>query len=131
MALTAARYALALALLLALDGLWLVTNRQFYSSAVRRVQGAPMRIRAVPAVLAYAFMYAGLVLLVLPTLEAKGNKPTLADVLRVAGIYGLTVYGVFNATNMAIFKDYGASVAVRDTLWGATLYVVTAWILTR
>lgn len=132
-------YAIALVLLLALDAVWLAANRRSYDAMVVRVQGSAMQVRVVAAIAAYALMYVGLVGLVLPQLMASsraagGTKraaPSLLKVLRVAGLYGLTVYGIYNATNFAIFKRYPLSVAIMDTAWGTFIYTLVAWLVTR
>ena len=35
---------------------------------------------------------------------------------------GIAVYGIFNYTNEAIFKDYSRSVSSMDTIWGGILF---------
>ena len=42
-----------------------------------------------------------------------------------AFLFGLVIYGVFDSTNMAIFKKYNWNVAIMDTIWGGTLMALT------
>ena len=129
-------YVLALVALLVLDFVWLTLNTKMYAALVMSVQGSAMQVRKPPAAAAYALMYVGLVALVLPTLlrdaprTASAGQDALAA-LRVAGIYGLTVYGIFNATNLAIFKGYTLRASLMDTAWGTTVYTLVAWIMLR
>ena len=40
-----------------------------------------------------------------------------------AAIFGLGVYGVYNATNLAVYPNYTEQIAIRDTIWGVALCV--------
>jgi len=124
----------ALVVLLALDALWISANMSSYRSMVERVQRLPMRIQYIGAVLSYACIYLALVLIAFPAIRASaaGRKQTPTGLLwlsvRHAGLLGLLIYGVFNFTNMALFANYDVKVAVKDTVWGATLLTATAWV---
>ena len=39
-----------------------------------------------------------------------------------AFILGFTIYGIFDATNLAIFKGWKPELALIDTLWGGVLF---------
>lgn len=41
-----------------------------------------------------------------------------------AFILGFCTYGIFDFTNLAIFKNYNFKTAIIDTLWGAILFFV-------
>ena len=41
-------------------------------------------------------------------------------------LFGLIVYGVYNAANYSLLKDWPISVALIDTLWGTALCGVVA-----
>ncbi len=43
-------------------------------------------------------------------------------------IFGLSVYGVYNFTNLAIIPQYKLSIATRDILWGITLSAAASMI---
>lgn len=128
-----------LVLMLVLDAVWLTVAKRMYQSLVRRVQcGANLRVRAAPAIVAYVLMYLGLVGLVWPAMRAgqrQGQGQAQGQDLRLAvtygGLYGLALYGVFNATNLAIFKDYAWGPALVDTLWGTSLCTLLAYVMRR
>ena len=46
-----------------------------------------------------------------------------------AFLLGFVIYGVFDLTNLAIFKKYDNMVALMDMLWGGTLFALTAYII--
>lgn len=130
--LSARQYVAALAFILLLDFAWLSLQRTLYGDMVKRVQLRDMRVRLAPAVLAYALVFAGMVFLVLPPLlQLDKNKSGATALWWHAGLHGLVVYGVYNATNLAIFERYPWSVALVDTAWGVALHVAVAWLVLR
>lgn len=74
-------------------------------------------------------MVVSLYLIVIPLAEStKGTMVWRA--FRSGGLFGLVLYGVFNATNFAIFSNYSPTVAILDTLWGTFLFfTVTLFVL--
>ena len=40
----------------------------------------------------------------------------------------LGIYGVYNATNLAILTDYTTEIAIRDTIWGISLFSIVTII---
>jgi uncharacterized membrane protein len=127
--LSAKQYVATFAFILLLDFVWLSLQRTMYGDMVKRVQLRDMRVRLAPAVIAYALVYAGLVFLVLPPLMQRNISG--AALWWHAGLHGLVVYGVYNATNLAVFERYPWSVALIDTAWGVTLHVAVAWLVLR
>jgi len=46
-----------------------------------------------------------------------------------AGLLGFGVYAVYETTSYAVLKDWNATIALIDTLWGGALfYLVTSSI---
>lgn len=45
-----------------------------------------------------------------------------------AFMLGIIIYGVFDATNMALFNKYSYSVAIQDTLWGGILFATSLYL---
>jgi uncharacterized membrane protein len=43
-------------------------------------------------------------------------------------IFGLIVYGVFDMTNLAIFKNYSLFTGLIDMLWGSLLMSITSFL---
>ena len=46
-----------------------------------------------------------------------------------AGLLGLMIYGVYELTNMALFKKWQWSSVVMDTAWGGVLFFLTSVIV--
>lgn len=69
-------------------------------------------VRAEYALLSYLALALGI--------SAQDPKDYFAAALRGA-IFGLSTYGVYNFTNLAIMPQYELPVAARDIMWGTTL----------
>jgi uncharacterized membrane protein len=100
-----------------LDGVWLTANYKMYRRLVTRVQDSPMIINLYGAVASY---------LLLTLLIWKVAVPLAASSLWYPFVIGICTYGIFNATNYAIFKNYDIIAAVLDTLWGGILVLLTS-----
>lgn len=103
-------------LIFALDLPWLYTVQGWFGQMIRSIQGSPMQVRIVPAVITYVFLA---YLLHIP------------NSVNEAFLLGLATYGVYDATNYATLKNYSPILAVADTLWGGTLMTAAWWIRTR
>lgn len=112
---------LSLILYLLMDVMWITSSYKMYNAAVVKIQGNGIKIRVVPSLVAYALLVANVVFLLGP--RAK----TVAEF----SLSGLVIYGVYNATTMAILKDYPLHVAVVDTLWGMFSHTVLGAMVLR
>ena len=128
--LTPKAYILSAVLMLILDAIWLTLNKPMYGKLVKAIQGSDLKVSLLPAIVAYVIMYIGMVVLVIPTILASKDN-SIQNVVRIAGTFGFSVYGIFNATNMAIFKNYSVTTALLDTVWGTLLYTFVAFIVVR
>ena len=108
--------------MLVLDLCWINANKHMYASMVQKVQSKAMRVSGVPALLAYVLMILGLVWFVLPAAQKDSSKSVVMKALKYGAMFGLITYGIFNATNAALFSDYSLRVALVDTLWGMFVY---------
>lgn len=107
----AASFALAFILLLLVDAIYLRIVGDTALRMFRIIQGSPVVFNYAAA----AVVYAALAYLV--------TLPSLTNSLKAAAMGG-AVYAVYDFTNLAVFKDYTASFAIIDTLWGATLFAI-------
>ena len=111
-----------------LDGIWISANQPLYNRTLSAVQGAPMRVNPLGAVLSYVFIFLAFAFVVLPRL--RGTKGTLMDCVREGGLVGLCIYGIYNFTNLATLgPNYTLGVALLDTAWGTVLFTAVAYAL--
>lgn len=123
-----AKWMTTMIVLLVLDFVWLTVNKSGYASLVTKVQNSSLQLNYVGAAISYLCIFLAIIFYVLPAVENDtGNKLWLS--LKYGGFLGFLIYGVFNFTNIAIFSNYDIKMALKDTLWGITLFTVTAWIV--
>jgi uncharacterized membrane protein len=120
------------AVLVTLDVLWLTLARSMYASTVLRVQGSDLRPNYLAGLLAYGLIFVSILCIVVPSVNAASgdgqpSNPGFLS-LRVAGLLGLVIYGIFNLTNLTMFAEYGIRTALVDTLWGTVLYALSTYV---
>ena len=99
-----------------IDSLYLtLIGGPIFSNTVRRIQNDDMNINVLGAILSYLLIILSINKFIL--LEDK--VPSEAFVL------GFCIYGIFDFTNLAIFKKYDFSTAIVDMIWGGILFYVT------
>ena len=110
---------LSAVILLALDSIYLSKVSSFFNTLVKDIQGSKINLHMGSAIFCYFFVILGLNYLVIQ----KNNNLTDAFIL------GLTTYGIFEATNMAIFDKWNLSgYALLDIVWGGILYATTTYL---
>jgi uncharacterized membrane protein len=115
---------LASVVLVVVDVLWVrIHMKGEYERMVRSIQKREMKAKAVPAVLAYALMVAGLQEFVLCEHAVK-NDPEKTKWR--AFLFGVVLYGVYNLTAMAVLDEWDGRLAAKDILWGGALYVMAS-----
>lgn len=110
-----------------LDGIWISSNIGMYRSMYSKIQGSPMNVNILGAILAYFFVFLVLVVIVIPYIE-RTTRGSLVDCLKIGGVTGVCVYAIYNFTNMATFKDYDMRVALMDTMWGGFLFTMVSYL---
>jgi len=123
------------ATILIADALWLgwIAAPMYQSLRVALNPGVPVSrlpYRLVPAMLAYAAMVLSLSVLVIPRVAESGRSVTqrMLASLFWGGIWGLGVYGTFDATNLAIIQKFPTDVALMDAGWGVLLGSIGAFV---
>lgn len=101
-----------------IDSIYLsLIGKSTFDDTVKEIQGTSIKINLIPAIITYIFM------IILLNYFIISQKKSPID----AFILGLCTYGIFDFTNMTIFKNYSIKTGVIDTIWGAILfYIVTA-----
>jgi len=116
----------ATVVLLLLDFLWIRTVMgPKYQTMVRVIQGHDLRMRPYAAVLAYVLMVVGLNMFVLPHIRKDYE---LVDSLRYGFTFGVVLYGVYDFTAGAVFREWDMKLATVDILWGGFVYFMAAYI---
>lgn len=106
-------------ILLTLDYVYLSNfGAKPFLNMVEKIQNEKTILKLPAAVVSY-------VLLILAVHQIVLEKP---DNYRRAFMIGLIIYGVFDATNMALFNKYDITVAIEDSIWGGVLFATTLYL---
>ena len=102
-----------------IDSIYLKLMSSHFKNLVQKIQGgSEMEFRYIPAIFCYLFLVFGLQYFVI------NKNGSVID----AAILGWVIYGVFETTNAAIFKDWDMKSIIIDTIWGGILYGLTTHI---
>ena len=103
--------------MLTLDSVYLSNiGGPLFAKMVKGIQKDEMKINIFGAIGSYLL----LILVLYKFIIVERKSPSDAFLL------GFCIYGVFDFTNIAIFKNYSLLPALLDTLWGGVLfYIVT------
>lgn len=88
-----------------------------FDNMVKKIQKDDMKLNIYGAIGAYILMILALYKFII----VERKPPTDAFIL------GVCIYGVFDFTNYAIFKNYNMFIGGLDMLWGGILYYVVTW----
>ena len=110
---------LSAVILLTVDFMYLRVISSYFSNQIQRVQGSAMTINYFGAALCYVFLIIGLNYFII-----KPHR-SVSD----AFLLGLVIYGVYETTNYALFKNWSIITVIIDTLWGGTLFAITTYII--
>lgn len=103
--------------MLALDSVYLSNiGGPLFAKMVKGIQKDEMKINMFGAIGSYLL----LILVLYKFIIVERKSPSDAFLL------GFCIYGIFDLTNIAIFKNYKLLPALLDTIWGGILfYIVT------
>ena len=87
-------------------------GKPVFDKTVAAIQNSSLVVNIAPAIFTYILM-----VILLNHFIISSNKSAFD-----AFILGFCTYGIFDFTNMAIFKKYNLRTAITDTLWGAILF---------
>ena len=100
-------------LLVLVDSIYLYfIGKPVFDKTVAAIQNSSLVVNIAPAVFTYILMAILLNYFIISVHKSAFD----------AFILGFCTYGIFDFTNMAIFKKYNLRTAITDTLWGAILF---------
>jgi uncharacterized membrane protein len=121
-----------------LDIGWISLNLTKYSKEVLKVQKAAMSLRYEHAIIAYIIILFSILYIAIPFTSQNikinnGGKDISVEKkllysFMYGGALGFSVFGIYNFTSLAIYKDLDATIAITDTIWGTTLYTLSTFI---
>jgi len=112
-----------LVILVLIDSVYLFLTKSIFGEMVAKIQRTAIQFRLVGAIIVYLLLAVALYYFIV--------KPGLS--VWKAGLLGLVIYGTFDFTNYAMFKNYDLKIAIMDTVWGSLLFMATVlfqkWLL--
>ena len=102
------------AVIFLIDLFWIGTAGIFARSMTETIQGQPVSIRYIGAIIVYF-------LLAYMLLETRSYKQ--------AFLYGVCIYGVYDFTNFSLFENYDWKFAIADMIWGGVLLASSRYLI--
>jgi len=106
-------------LFIMMDSFYFHFMKGHFVKQIQAVQGSKLQINFMGAALTYLFLIIGLNYFIIKP------KKSVQD----AFLFGIVIYGVYEATNYALFKEWSLITLIMDTLWGGVLFATTAFLV--
>ena len=113
------KYLLAAIIFVVLDGIYLNLVKSAFNKQIKSIQGFDIQINYIYTAITYIFLIFGLNYFII-----QKNRS-----VKDAALLGLTIYAVYEFTNLSLFKNWSLLIAIVDTIWGALLYGLTTAIV--
>jgi uncharacterized membrane protein len=108
--------------LIVLDFIWLIYFSKEIGNVITKIQKSPMKINPIAAILAYLIMCISYYYI-----SFENDQPNYLK----GALLGLAIYGTYEFTNYATFKDWDLSVLIKDISWGVFLSVASLFISSK
>jgi uncharacterized membrane protein len=132
------KYLIITGILMVLDVAWIAMNVSAYSSVILKVQKSPVSLRTDYAIIAYLFILFSVIYVAIPfttqsikkgdSIRSISIETKLLKSFMYGGAVGFSIYGIYNFTSLAIYKDLDSTMGIIDTLWGTALYTITTFV---
>jgi uncharacterized membrane protein len=132
------KYLIITGILMVLDVAWIAMNVSAYSSTILKVQNSPVSLRTDYAIIAYLFILFSVIYVAIPfttqsikkgdSIRSISIETKLLKSFMYGGAVGFSIYGIYNFTSLAIYKDLDSTMGIIDTLWGTALYTITTFV---
>jgi uncharacterized membrane protein len=116
-------YLLFLLVYILVDLVWIYGAQNMHLKMVQDVQGSSLSANMYAALLYY--LLAGLLFACI----VKPYATTEKDVIKLAALLGLLMFGTFDLTNKALFKGYTWKYVILDMMWGVFSITLTSYIV--
>jgi len=103
------------------DFIYLYSMSSKFQTMIKNIQGSELKMSLIPTIFCYIFLILSLYYFIV------SKKQKLLD----AFLLGLCIYGVYETTNLAIFKKWNPIIGIIDTIWGGILFCITYYIFLK
>ena len=105
--------------LMVLDAVFISSNMKMFRRQIESVQHTDLSLNIYGAIPCYLIMIFGLYYFIIR------ERRSIVD----AVLLGFLVFGVYDTTNYATFKNWNIMTVIIDTLWGGFLFGFTTYIV--
>ena len=106
-------------ILISIDFVYLNVMKGYFDNQVKSIQGSPIKMNYLGAAICYILLIIGINYFII-----KPRK-SVSD----AFLLGIVIYGVYETTNYALFKNWSILTVIIDTLWGGLLFAATTYVV--
>jgi uncharacterized membrane protein len=106
-------------ILVCLDAVYLNFFKGYFGKQVQAIQGSKIEFNYLAAIICYIFLIIGLNYFIIRPRRSVND----------AFLLGIVIYGVYETTNWAIFKNWSVLSVILDTLWGGIAFALTTFIV--
>lgn len=104
---------------ISIDFVYLNLIKGYFSNQIKNIQGSQPKINFLGLLLCYLFLIIGInYFIIIP-------RKSIND----AFLLGIIIYGVYESTNLALFKNWSIFTVIIDTLWGGILFASTTYLI--
>ena len=101
------------------DFVYLNVIKDYFLNQIKLVQGSEPKVNFLGVALCYIFLIAGINYFIIKPRKSVND----------AFLLGIVIYGVYETTNYALFKNWSIFTVIIDTLWGGLLFAFTTYIV--
>jgi len=112
-------------IMLVIDSIYLTLIKGFFNKQIKTIQGSDIKLNYLGAAICYPIMIFGLYYFII---KNKKNYKNNYQIVRDAIIFGWIIYGVYESTNLAVFKKWDLKTVLVDGIWGGILFGLTTYI---
>lgn len=96
-----------------------------FNKLIKKIQKEEPIFNKTYVTISYFIMILGLLIYVIPNVSYDN---LLLDSIKYGASFGFVIYGLFDFTNLSIFKDYEFSTAILDIILGTFTYFITTFL---
>lgn len=112
-------------IMLVIDSIYLTLIKGFLNKQIKTIQGSDIKLNYLGTAICYPIMIFGLYYFII---KNKKNYKNNYQIVRDAVIFGWIIYGVYESTNLAVFKKWDLKTVLVDGIWGGILFGLTTYI---
>ena len=96
-----------------------------FTKQIKIIQNKEVVVKKIPGFIAYLFLTIALFYFII---RKKNNYKTNNDMIKDAVILGSLIYGIFDATNLALFDKWTIDLFIIDVIWGGILFGLSTYL---